>query len=90
MYSITSKPWSPDPEGFAVIAKNGETVASVLPLTNGRGGRPSKDRVVERKANVAMLAAAPELHDALKMALPYLPKAEKAVAEAVLAKVDRV
>lgn len=74
-FSHTSGPWMaiaarPDHQAFIIMAKDGKTVAEILP-----GHKRSVD---EKEANAAILAAAPDMLATLDYILPYLRELDRA------------
>jgi hypothetical protein len=68
MSTHTPGPWQMDDEHFEdVYAESGELVVAAYPFVDAK--RPEGERIAEQKANARLIAAAPELLEALDLAL---------------------
>lgn len=77
----TPGPWQAEFNGrdSFIISKSGFLIATAHSPSKMTSGTNLTSEAKERKreANARLLAAAPELLDALKIAQPYMPKGEK-------------
>ena len=81
MIKHTPGPWNSKlviawqgPNYIKVVGSNGAEIAAIQPHPNGSGQRLNNDELEEiAKANERLIAAAPELLEACKEVLSYLP-----------------